>query len=273
MHKIVPRLLERRVSVLVVGCGGTGSAVAGGLPWLHQALLAFGHPGGLDVHLMDGDRVSPTNTVRQPFSRGEVGEYKAVVLATRMNLFYGLDWKAHPVNLTGKRPPGHIDLVIGCVDTPAARRAIAASMARPDPFRTSNAPDTRYWLDFGNGADFGQFVLGQVPVGKAEVADRLPTAPELYPEIVTDPETEDGPSCSAAEALTRQAPFVNQVLANHGLALLARLFRYGQLDHHGGFVNLVTGRVAPIPVPPPAPAEVHTSRPKKRNTRRRRQRA
>jgi hypothetical protein len=29
--------------VLVVGCGGNGSAIAAGLPYLHQALLAYGH--------------------------------------------------------------------------------------------------------------------------------------------------------------------------------------------------------------------------------------
>jgi len=46
------------------------------------------------------------------------------------------------------------------------------------------------------------------------------------------------PSCSAAEAFDRQGPFVNPTLANHALALLARLFRYGTVSYHGGFVGL-----------------------------------
>jgi hypothetical protein len=46
------------------------------------------------------------------------------------------------------------------------------------------------------------------------------------------------PSCSAAEALDRQGPFVNPTLANHALALLARLFRYGTVSYHGGVVGL-----------------------------------
>jgi hypothetical protein len=51
--------------------------------------------------------------------------------------------------------------------------------------------------------------------------------------------TEDGlPSCSAAEALDRQEPFVNPTLADHALALLARLFRYGTVSYHGAFVGL-----------------------------------
>ncbi len=72
-HTIHSELLRRRVRVLVVGCGGTGSAIAAGLPYLHQALIASGHPGGLHVTLMDGDTISPTNCVRQPFSRSETG--------------------------------------------------------------------------------------------------------------------------------------------------------------------------------------------------------
>ncbi len=68
-HHIHPELLRRCVRVLVVGCGATGSAVAAGLPYLHQALIAWGHPGGLHVTVMDGDRISPGNCARQPFSQ------------------------------------------------------------------------------------------------------------------------------------------------------------------------------------------------------------
>ena len=50
-HTIHTELLRRRVRVLVVGCGGTGSAIAAGLPYLHQAMTAGGHPGGLDVNI------------------------------------------------------------------------------------------------------------------------------------------------------------------------------------------------------------------------------
>jgi hypothetical protein len=80
----------------------------------------------------------------------------------------------------------------------------------------------------------------------------VPTAAELFPELV-DPKLDrkdDPPSCSALEALERQEPFVNQTLAYHALAMLARLFRYGRLNYHGSFVNLRNGRTVPIPVDP-----------------------
>jgi hypothetical protein len=43
---------------------------------------------------------------------------------------------------------------------------------------------------------------------------------------------------------------VNQALAYQALAMLARLFRYGCLNYHGSFVNLQSGRTAPIPIDP-----------------------
>ena len=67
MHTLIAELLRRPVRVLVVGCGGSGCAIAGGLPYLHQAMLVAGHPGGLQVTIMDGDIISATNCVRQPF--------------------------------------------------------------------------------------------------------------------------------------------------------------------------------------------------------------
>ena len=55
-----------------------------------------------------------------------------------------------------------------------------------------------------------------------------------------DPSLDDDgqPSCSAAAALERQEPFINSTLAQHALALMARLFRYGEISYHGGFVDL-----------------------------------
>jgi hypothetical protein len=68
---------------------------------------------------------------------------------------------------------------------------------------------------------------------------RLRTVSELFPEVIKDELDRDGlPSCSAADALDRQEPFVNPTLANHALALLARPFRYGTVSYHGGFVSL-----------------------------------
>ncbi len=246
-HVLASSLLQNRVHVTVVGCGGTGSAIAAGLPYLHQALRAFGHPYGLQVTFVDGDRISEVNCVRQPFSISEVGQYKATVLATRINLFWGLGWKGSPVFLD-ETWREQTDILIGCVDSRKARRIIVNSAAHWN---------CRYWLDLGNNADSGQFILGQPDNHRArgtETKDslRLPTVAELFPDII-DPKfdkKDNLPSCSALEALVRQEPFVNQTLAYQALAMLARLFRYGRLNYHGGFVNLASGRTSALPVDP-----------------------
>jgi len=252
IHRIHPELLERQVRVLVVGCGGTGGAVVAGLPYLHQSLVARGHPGGLHVTVMDGDMISPTNCIRQPFSRSEVGQYKAVILVNRLNLFWGLKWEAIPVHLksgtfisrsyAGDDLRAHI--VIGCVDTRAARAAIRDAV--------SKWSTVSYALDLGNNADSGQFILGE-PLNERNRRStlRLRSAWELFTEIVEPTLDDDGqPSCSAAAALERQEPFINSTLAQHALALLARLFRYGEISYHGGFINLATGATSVLRIDP-----------------------
>ena len=111
----------------------------------------------------------------------------------------------------------------------------------------------------GNNADSGQFVLGQ-PLNRANrrKAARLRTVSELFGEIV-DSALDDNtqPSCSAAEALQRQHPFINQTLAQHALALLSRLFRGEPLSYHGGFVNLASGSVVPLRADPAVWKRIH----------------
>jgi PRTRC genetic system ThiF family protein len=216
------------------------------LPFLEQALLAWGQP-GLAVTVMDPDTVSEVNVVRQPFSRGDIGSNKAMCLVGRINMFWGFGWKATP-RYFGDSPAGapECDLLISCVDTRKARHQIAES------FKKFRAPI--YHLDLGNNASSGQYVLGQPrdrTVSARAQKTRLPTVFERFPEIADITIAESSlPSCSAVEALDRQEPFINQTLAVSSLAMLARLLRYGQIAYHGGFYNAATGRMAALPVDP-----------------------
>jgi len=190
--------------------------------------------------------------LRNRLKRSEVGLNKAVVLVNRLNLFWGLKWEAVPIHI---QPGGHISrgfsgdnlrahIVVGCVDTRAARATIRDAV--------SGWSTSSYWCDQGNIADGGQFILGE-PLNERNrrARLRLRTAAELFPEIV-DPtlDDDDEPSCSAAAALDRQEPFINSTLAQHALALLARLFRYGEITYHGGFINLATGATSVLRIDP-----------------------
>jgi PRTRC genetic system ThiF family protein len=244
MERTIHKLNHSRVltRLAVIGCGGTGASLIGGLPFLDQALRVTGHP-GLQVVVADADKVSRTNCVRQPFSESEIGLHKSTVLINRLNLFWGLKWKASTEHVT-RHTKGRVDIIISCVDTRAARREIVGSLL----FK-----ECVYWLDIGNNADTGQFILGQPKNSRnRKTPHRLPTVGELFPEIVTPllDGTNDLPSCSAIEALQRQEPFINQTLAYHALAMLGRLFRHGTLVHHGGFIDLANGRMSPLAVNP-----------------------
>ena len=99
--------------------------------------------------------------------------------------------------------------MFGCVDTRKARKAIDAWVRKSRVL---------YWLDLGNSAPTGQFVLGQ-PDNRLNRKKRcrLLTVAELCPEIIALDENDDGQSsCSAGEALTRQEPFINQNLGVSG---------------------------------------------------------
>ena len=134
-HRLASDLLEHRaLRVLVVGAGGTGSAITMGLPYLDQAMRVWGYGYGLAVTLMDADVVSETNCIRQPFSRSDTGQNKATVLINRINLFWGTNWEAVRENFHERSFERNYDrcpdLVIACVDTRAARRAIAGAFSR-----------------------------------------------------------------------------------------------------------------------------------------------
>jgi len=43
---------------------------------------------------------------------------------------------------------------------------------------------------------------------------------------------------------------VDSVVARNALSLLGRLFRYGEISYHGGFMDVATARSTPLSVEP-----------------------
>jgi PRTRC genetic system ThiF family protein len=139
-------------------------------------------------------------------------------------MFWGLNWQGMHSTVQQLKKGPEVDFVIGCVDTRRARRAINYWVLKSRVL---------YWLDLGNNASSGQFVLSQPNNStNRKKKHRLATVAELYPEILKlDKKNDDLPSCSAAEALTRQEPFVNQNLAYQALGLLTQLLRHGSVSY------------------------------------------
>lgn len=254
LHCIHPRLLEDRVHVSLVGCGGNGSQMLTGLARLHMALRALGHP-GLFVAVFDGDAVSPANVGRQLFSPADVGRNKATVLVHRLNSFFGLDWYAEPEHWGRVKRDANTGILISCVDTRAARSMIANVLDPSGGGMFSGRHGTPfYWMDLGNRAADGQVILGVPPINRKHrrMWGRLPTFTDLFPGETSGraanrlDRADRAPSCSLAEALGRQELFINQLVASQALQLLWQLFRHGQTDYHGVFVNAASGRITPL---------------------------
>jgi len=227
-YKIARSLFSRIVNIHLAGCGGNGCHMLMGLCQLQTALRGLGHPG---IHLTawDPDDVSPANLGRQLFTQDEVGQNKAITLITRANIAFGLDWEAIPLAYRPSRAP---DILISCVDSKQARAAIH------DRTRDSAG---HYWMDLGNGPDFGQVIFGEAGTGKHHLLNVV----DLYPEIIRGHE-DSAPSCSLAEALGRQELFINRALTAHALHLLWTVFRRGAIATAGCFLNLRDMTVAPI---------------------------
>jgi PRTRC genetic system ThiF family protein len=241
-HEIPAHMVQRPWRVIVVGAGGTGSAVLPNLARLHHAMIELGHPGGIECTVYDDDTVSATNVGRQGFYPYDVGSYKASLIVNRLNMLMGTNWRAVTQRLSGRTALFNVDLVIGCVDTRAARKAILDTVGET----------SAYYLDCGNDTDRGQVVLGQtMPRRQRKTSPgRLPHVGELFPDLV-DPSQDaddDTPSCSMADALRKQSLVINSAIAVQAFNLLWTLFRTGSLKYSGVFVNLATGRTNPIPI-------------------------
>ena len=251
-HLIASRLLEKRVEIHLIGVGGNGAQLAGCLARLDIAMKALGHPYGLHVTAFDGDRVSEANVGRQLYSFADVGEFKAVVTIHRLNQFYGLDWTAHPHPYEhfarDSRSSSNPDLVVSCVDTRTARRAIHERLF-------DGGGRGCYWLDLGNTEATGQVVLGEsaesYPLDRTIGCPRLPCVTELFPELLDSSVPDDNrPSCSVRMSLALQGLFINDVAVRFAAQLLYELFSAGRIRQHGVLINLDSKRCAPIDVDP-----------------------
>jgi PRTRC genetic system ThiF family protein len=244
------------VTVNLIGAGGTGGQMLTALARMNHALIALERP-GLFVRVYDDDKVDPFNLGRQLFTTAEVGQYKAVALVSRVNRFFGTNWKAETVRFdehlnVDEEPSANIN--ISCVDTVAARFNIAEILKRHSSTSRGRSKAI-YWMDLGNSRSSGQVILSTLdkvrqpnPVGYLPVG-RLALITEEYKDLLENlGMTDETPSCSMAEALAKQDLFINSALANCGASLLWQMLREGMLRYCGFFLNLETLRSQPIPL-------------------------
>lgn len=239
-----------RITVALIGAGGTGSQLLPELARIDHALYKLGHP-GLSVTVYDDDVVTDANIGRQLFSLSDIGLNKSMVLVDRINSFFGLDWVCIPERYPEVSDFKTYNITLTCVDNVASRISIGRRLRNLEGMTLSDEDTPWYWMDFGNQTDRGQVVLGtlkSIPQPKSknlEVVKTLPGVDEMF-DLSSVDEKDSGPSCSLAEALTKQDLFINSILAQVGGNLLWKLITDGGIDYHGAFVNLHTMKVNPI---------------------------
>ena len=248
---------QHPVTVNIIGAGGTGSQVLTGMARLDVTLRALGHP-GLFVTVYDPDIVTDANIGRQLFGPSDLGLNKSQCLVTRINNFFGNDWKAeasfYPSVLKEVKRTEIANITITCTDNIRSRLTLWKFLkkVRKENFSDHSAPI--YWMDFGNSQTKGQVIIGTV---REKVLQ--PSSQEYIPmpkmNVITEEvdyakikEKESGPSCSLAEALEKQDLFINSTLAHIGCDILWKMFKEGKTLYRGAYVNLETLKVTAIPV-------------------------
>lgn len=238
-----PGLVTTPRTIHVIGAGGNGAPMFMRLYKMHTTLRALGRA-GLKVVLWDQDTVSQFNIGRQPFFPQDIGRNKASVLVDRLKMMDHtiVDWEARQeMFIETSKVDASALMVITCVDTKAARRAVHEAV-----FLKERA---LYWCDLGNEADTGQIVLGEAMHTKR--AMRLPVITELYPSMLDTSIPEDNfPSCSTEEALEKQSLFVNEIVVGHAASMIWDGLFKGAISNPILYVNVnpVDHTVLPVAI-------------------------
>ncbi|MBB5395149.1 PRTRC system ThiF family protein [Mucilaginibacter sp. AK015] len=214
----------------------------------------------INAHPLNDKEVSVLSDLLQTAQETKSGylKSKSVALINRINRFFGTNWRAETIRYDKAsikdRDLASATITISCVDTVDARYEIAEILKHlADQYGGRNR--VQYWMDFGNSRSSGQVILSTLEKIKQpdselyRPVETLPLVTDEFKDLLSASEQADHtPSCSLAEALTKQDLFINSALANCGASLLWQLFREGILFNRGFFLNLQDFRTQPLKI-------------------------
>lgn len=193
----------------LVGCGGTGSKAAYPISTVALLLRRMGQQ--VQLTFYDPDTVEEENIPRQNFVKAEIGQPKAVALATRLAArgltVNAVVQKFRRLSFSSRE---ELNILIGCVDDYQGRKDMRDSV---------NA--TTWWLDAGNDFNSGQVLIGNT-VRQTELAKGfdipgfvtfLPVPSLVEPGLVLPRAAQLDVSCAEAALRDAQSLFVNDQCA------------------------------------------------------------
>lgn len=201
--------------IIVVGCGGTGSAVA---PMLAQLLWHIRESGkGVTMTLIDGDTVEHKNIGRQKFSSAEIGHNKAHTLSQRISAWLGIRCASVPFyipegwegveNYKGMRGTGKtLRIVVSCVDNALARNELTNMRDKFD-----------VWIDAGNDYNSGTVFVGtgdRYQTNRLNKCTSIPWPTIQMPDLLRNrPKAEVQHDCALGMAAGDQSLAINEAMA------------------------------------------------------------
>lgn len=191
-------------SIVVVGCGGTGSHY---IKELGRLLYGMGAKEKVKLILIDGDYVEEKNLVRQVFLPQDIGYNKAQVMAEILSQAYGITAEYYdkyidtPADLEQLVDKDEVVLLIGCVDNHQCRQSM---------HRFYQSRQHCIYMDSANEYSVGEVIVGSKIGGIEMYADRCGYFPEVL-EAQEPKRSEE--SCEALNVSAPQHMLTNQLAA------------------------------------------------------------
>ena len=242
--------------IVLVGCGGTGSAIARYLARLlvHMRALNMSIP---TLTLIDHDVIEPRNIGRQQFVPAMVGIPKSQAISVMLSSALGLPIRYITEKFNARQHIGRSSygvLLIDAVDNHFARREI-------------NQCQSVTLISAGNGRYNSQVCLGsesrdtmlsylqqvetrQQTLGEKDTLRHLPHPYVLFPQLIEPDEDEpiEAESCSTLVAQQEQALYVNDITALVAARYIQQILLREPIESFITFCNL-EGAVSVQPVP------------------------
>ena len=222
-------------TILVVGCGGTGSQLLGPLMQLCSNMKKKGKI--RSIVLIDGDRYEEKNLRNQKATMDDIGDNKAYVMATRYGyVFEDLDITSYEEYLNTPKELDDITrkfsniIVIGCVDNNKARKIMH------EYFTMNNKKQNLIYIDSGNGTSerTGQIVVGY------KVRDHciLNSVGDVFNYVLEEEKVvDDELSCGVVIEESPQVLATNLYSAAHIMNVLTNILMFNKIENNVVFFD------------------------------------
>jgi PRTRC genetic system ThiF family protein len=245
MRQYIPENMisnTHKITVSVIGAGGTGSLLMDQLGRIHTALVGLDKK-GLHVKCFDPDKVEPANLGRQKFTAFDINNNKADVLVSKINMFYGTQWESFPMKVTKKESNWISNIIFICVDNIESRKEIYEKAIIS---KFNHEYENHYIIDCGNEFKTGQVYLSNSsniiqPESKYETIAYIQNPFEKYGKNVYTKDKTNVPSCSLAQAIGKQDLMINQFIADSAAKLFWDMLRNLFISYNEIYVNLTDG--------------------------------